>query len=152
MGRECGDIAIYAGLTGGAEIILTPERPVDVNEVCRTLITNRNNGKMSSIIVKAEGVDISTEDLEQVIREKTGLDTKMVILGHIQRGGTPTARDRMLASIMGYEAVRLLLAGESNKAIGFRNNGVVSYDLADAMKMKKTSMLALDEISAILSK
>jgi 6-phosphofructokinase 1 len=152
MGRECGDIAIVAGLTGGAEMILIPERTVDMNAVCRTLVENRNNGKMSSIIIKAEGVDITTAELEQTIREKTGLDTKMVILGYVQRGGSPTARDRMLASVMGYEAVRLLISGEYNKAVGFRNNDVVSYDLQEAMQMKKKSLLPLSDISDILSK
>ena len=150
MGRECGDIAIYAGLTGGAEIILIPECEVDMNEVCRRLIEGKNCGKKSSIIIKAEGVNISSEDLERIIRERTGLDTKMVILGYIQRGGSPTARDRMLASLFGNRAVELLVAGEYNKAIGIQGSDIVSVDLEKALDMKGRSIIGLGATADIL--
>ncbi|MDR1953534.1 MAG: 6-phosphofructokinase [Clostridiales Family XIII bacterium] len=152
MGRECGDIAIYAGLTGGAEIILIPEQEVDMQAVCRRLIEGKNSGKRSSIIIKAEGVNISSEDLEHTIRERTGLDTKMVILGYIQRGGSPTARDRMIASLLGYEAVKLLSEGIGNKAVGIHDGSVVSFDLAEAMRMENTTILELGTLAEILSK
>jgi 6-phosphofructokinase 1 len=152
MGRECGDIAIYAGLTGGAEIILIPEREADIQSICRRLVEGKNNGKRSSIIIKAEGVNMSTEELERSIRERTGLDAKMVILGYIQRGGSPTARDRMLASRLGYEAVDLLRSGAYNKAVGVRGGKTVSYDLSEAMRMKKTSVADLDVLADILSR
>ncbi|MDR3305944.1 MAG: 6-phosphofructokinase, partial [Clostridiales Family XIII bacterium] len=87
MGRECGDIAVYAAITGGAEIVLIPEIPVDLDDVCRTLIESRNRGKSSSIIVKAEGVDIDSDALDEEITKRTGLDVKVVVLGYIQRGG-----------------------------------------------------------------
>ncbi|MBP6492397.1 MAG: 6-phosphofructokinase, partial [Clostridia bacterium] len=88
MGRHCGDIALYAGLTGGAESILIPEIPVDMNKICRTLIQGKNRGKMHNIILRAEGVDMCTDDLARTIEERTGMETKIVVLGYIQRGGS----------------------------------------------------------------
>jgi 6-phosphofructokinase 1 len=152
MGRECGDIAIYTGLTGGAEIILIPEREVDMNEVCRTLVDGKNGGKTSSIIIKAEGVNIESAELERIITEKTGLDTKMVVLGYIQRGGSPTARDRMIASILGNRAVELLKAGIFNRAVGIRGDSVVDYDLTAALEMTNTSITDLGDLAYILSR
>jgi len=151
MGAKCGDIAVYAGITGGAEIILIPEREVDMNEVCRALVENKNKGKMSSIILKAEGVDISTAELESTIRERTGLDVKMVILGYLQRGGSPTAIDRMIASRLGHEAARLLRDDESGKAVGIINGEVRVFDLEEALEMKKDRIIALSHLSDILT-
>jgi len=150
MGRNCGDIAIYTGLTGGAEIILIPEKKSDINEVCRRLIDGRNSGKTSSIIIKAEGFDISTAELERIIEEKTGLDVKTVVLGYIQRGGSPTARDRMIASVLGNKAVTLLRDGIYNKAIGMQSGSIVYYDLAEALAMTKTGIEDLNSIAFIL--
>jgi 6-phosphofructokinase 1 len=151
MGAKCGDIAVYAGITGGAEVILIPEREVDMNEVCRVLIENRNKGKMSSIILKAEGVHISTAELESTIRERTGLDVKMVILGYLQRGGSPTAKDRMIASRLGYEAVRLLNADIAGKAVGIVGGKVVSYELEAALEMKPEGITSLSGLADILA-
>jgi 6-phosphofructokinase 1 len=151
MGAKCGDIAVYAGITGGAEIILTPERATDLHEICRILIENKNKGKTSSIILKAEGVEVSTEVLEREISERTGLEVKMVILGYIQRGGTPTANDRMIASRLGYEAVRLLKDGIAGKAVGIVGGEVRSFDLREALEMKDTKIIDLTFLTDILS-
>jgi 6-phosphofructokinase 1 len=151
MGANCGDIAVYAGVTGGAEIVLIPEREMSLNDICRTLVENRNKGKMSSIILKAEGVKVSTETLEREISERTGLEVKMVILGYIQRGGAPTARDRMIASRLGYEAVRLLRDGEHGKAVGIVGGEVKSFDLEAALAMSDTKIADLDYLTDILS-
>ena len=151
MGRECGDIAVHAGLTGGAEIILVPEEPVDVGEICRTLIESRNKGKRSSIIVKAEGADIAPAVLDDEIKRRTGLDVKVVILGYIQRGGTPTARDRMLASLFGAKAAELLANDVHGVAIGIADSKVVWPELGEALKMKKRSGDALYELAKILA-
>ena len=134
MGRHCGDIAIYAGLTGGAEIILTPEREVDVDAICRKMIQGRNRGRLHNIIMKAEGVDISTEELVNQIQDRTGMETKPVVLGYIQRGGSPTAKDRMLASRMGYRAVELLRDGTRCQAIGIRGAEIINMDIETALK------------------
>ncbi|MDR2163258.1 MAG: 6-phosphofructokinase [Clostridiales Family XIII bacterium] len=151
MGAKCGDIAVYAGVTGGAEIILIPEREPDLNEICRVLIGNKNKGKMSSIIIKAEGVDISTAELEKEIRGRTGLDVKMVILSYLQRGGSPTASDRMLASRLGYEAVRLLKDNIANKAVGVVGGEVRSFDLEAALEMDGAKVTDLSFLTDVLS-
>jgi 6-phosphofructokinase 1 len=152
MGRHCGDIAIYAGLTGGAEIILTPEREVDVDAICRKMIQGRNRGRLHNIIMKAEGVDISTEDLVTQIQDRTGMETKPVVLGYIQRGGSPTAKDRMLASRMGYRAVELLRDGTRCQAIGIRGAEIINMDIETALKLERRTneeLLALADILSI---
>jgi len=151
MGRECGDIAVYAGLTGGAEIILIPERPVDLSEVCRTLIESRNKGKTSSIIVKAEGVDIATKVLAEEITKRTGLDVKEVILGYIQRGGTPTAYDRMLASVLGAKAAELLKEGVHGVAVGMADGKTIWPELESALHMEKKGMVPMYDLAKILA-
>ncbi|MDR1292458.1 MAG: 6-phosphofructokinase [Clostridiales Family XIII bacterium] len=151
MGAKCGDIAIYAGITGGAEIILTPEHETDLNEICRVLVENNNKGKSSSIIVKAEGVEVSTAVLEREIAERTGLEVKMVILGYIQRGGSPTASDRMLASRLGYEAVKLLKNDVSGKAVGVVGGEVKSIGLRESLEMENTKIVDLNFLTDILS-
>jgi len=152
MGRHCGDIALYAGLTGGAESILIPEEPVDMNKICRTLIEGKNRGKMHSIILRAEGVEMSTEELARTVAERTGMDTKIVVLGYIQRGGSPTARDRMLASRMGYKAVELLMQeGMTSKAVGIKGDEIVYYDLEAAINMVRNRDESLMDLAEILS-
>ena len=151
MGRECGDIAIHSGLTGGAEIILVPEESVDIGEICRTLIESRNKGKKSSIIVKAEGVDIDPDVLDDEITRRTGLDVKVVILGYIQRGGTPTARDRMLASIFGAKAAELLKDDIHGVAVGIVDDKVICPELGTALQMKRRDDAPLYELAKILA-
>ncbi len=152
MGRRCGDIALYAGLTGGAESILVPEEPVDMNKICRTLIQGKNRGKMHSIILRAEGVEMSTDELARTIEERTGMETKVVVLGYIQRGGSPTARDRMLATRMGYKAVELLLEeGMVSKAVGVKGDVIVYYDLVEALDMQCHHDKSLMELAEVMS-
>lgn len=151
MGRHCGDIALYAGLAGGAETILIPEEEVDINVVCRRLIQGKNRGKLHSIIIRAEGVEMTSDELAHVIQERTGMETKVVVLGYIQRGGSPTARDRMLASMMGYRAVQLMLADSSSKAIGINGSEIVEVELDDALKVERTVDYFTVRLAEILS-
>ena len=151
MGRHCGDIALYAGLCGGAESILIPEETVDMNAICRTLIQGRNRGKLHSIILRAEGIEMSSNELADTIMERTGMETKVVVLGYIQRGGTPTARDRILASQMGCEAVNLLISDSSSQAIGISGDEIIHYDLEKALEMKRKHNKSLMELAEILS-
>ena len=137
MGRHCGDIALYAGLTGGAESILVPEQPYDVGAVCKKIIQGRNRGKLHNIIIKAEGVDIGTSELAALIHERTGVEAKIVVLGYLQRGGSPTARDRMLASRTAYKAVELINEESESRAIGINGGEIVHYELSDALKIKR---------------
>ena len=151
MGRHCGDIAMYAGVTGGAETILTPDQPVDINGICRKIIQGRNRGKLHNIIVKAEGVDISAQDIADMIHERTGVESKIVILSYIQRGGSPTARDRMLASRTAYKAIELFKEGSASKAVGINGTEIIAYDLGDALKMQRTPDSSLIELADVLS-
>lgn len=150
MGRECGDIALYSGLAGGAESIIVPEMEFDIDEVCRKIIHGRNRGKLHHIIVLAEGIGNAYE-VGKEIEEKTGAETRVTILGHIQRGGTPTAFDRIIASKMGHEAVDLLLSGESGKALGIKCNQLISIDIEEALNTKKEFDKSMYEIGKILS-
>lgn len=151
MGRNCGDIALYAGLAGGAEFILIPEEPVDINALSRKIIQGKNRGKLHSIIMRAEGVEMSSEKLAEVISQRTGLETKIVVLGYIQRGGSPTATDRLLASRMGYRAIELLKSDSASRAIGIRGTNIVDYDLAEALTIEKTRDSSIMELADILS-
>ncbi len=137
MGRHCGDIALYSGLAGGAEFILVPEEKSDLKALCRKILQGRNRGKLHSIIVKAEGVEITSQELADYIEEHTGLETKIVVLGYIQRGGSPTARDRVLASRMGYKAVELLKNDSDSKAIGISGDEIVACALEEAIDIPK---------------
>ena len=151
MGRHCGDIALHAGLAGGADVILVPEMETDINMVCRRVLRGQQSGKLHSIIMKAEGVDMSVQQLAEIIEERTGREVRSVVPGYIQRGGTPTGRDGMLASVMASKAVKLLYDDERSKAIGIINNEITAVDLADALEMKKEFRKDLYEIAEILS-
>lgn len=150
MGRECGDIALYSGLAGGAESIIVPEVEFDIDEVCRKIIQGRNRGKLHHIIALAEGIGNAYEVAKE-IEEKTGAETRVTILGHIQRGGTPTAFDRIMASKMGNKAVELLLSNESGKALGIKCNELISMDLDKALSTKKEFDKTMYDIAKILS-
>ncbi|MBZ2175654.1 6-phosphofructokinase [Schnuerera sp. xch1] len=150
MGRECGDIALYAGLAGGAESIIVPEVEFDIDEVCKRVIQGKNRGKLHHIIVLAEGVGNAYEVAES-IQDKADTDTRVTILGHIQRGGMPTAYDRILASKMGNKAVELLISNISGKALGIKCNEIFSIDLEEALNTKKDFDTSMYEIAKILS-
>ena len=137
MGRSAGYIALCCGIATGAEDILLPERyDYDEKAVIERVMRNRRAGKKHHLIINAEGVGHSQE-LAQHIEEATGVETRATILGYLQRGGSPTCRDRMLATMMGVEAVRLLAAGEKNRVIALKNGGIVNYDIREALAMKK---------------
>ena len=150
MGRDCGAIALMAGLAGGAESIIIPEVPFDINEICEKLMRGVKRGKLHSMIVVAEGAASGLE-IGRKIKEITGADTKVTILGHIQRGGIPTAFDRMFAARLGAKAVDLLIAGEAGKAVGIRKEEIVGYDLQEIFENKKQLDLGVLELANILS-
>ena len=151
MGRHCGDIALHAGLAGGAETILIPEKSYDLDEIIKKLQAGRDRGKLHSIIIKAEGVDVSSEDLAKTLTERMeGAEVKVVILGYIQRGGSPTARDRILASRTGVRCIELIREGVNNAAVGIKGDTVVDYPLAVALAMEKDSHLEYQRICDIL--
>lgn len=151
MGRRCGDIALYAGICGGAEEILVPEIPYDINALCRKIVISANSGKLQSIIIKAEGVDINSQELEKTIQERTGRETKLVVLSYLQRGGSPTMRDRLLATLCGAKAAQLLAEDSESKAIGTVDGQVVAYDLSDALKMEREFNKDMYQLIEVLS-
>jgi 6-phosphofructokinase 1 len=150
MGRESGCIALSAGLAGGAETIMIPERPVNVEEICDKLIRGYRRGKLHSIIIVAEGAASGIEVGRQ-IKEKTGFDTKVTILGHLQRGGTPTSFDRILASRLGAKAVELLMEGGKCQMTGMVAGEMVARDLEEITGGKKEVNMDLYELAAVLS-
>lgn len=133
MGRHCGDIALYAGIAGGAEAVLLPEEPRDVNSVCRKIIEGSNQGKQHSIIIKAEGYPMDSQELVKEISNRTGRPVRLVVLSYLQRGGSPTLADRLLATRCGDKAIELLDAGLMNKAIGQVDGKVLGFNLEKAL-------------------
>ncbi len=150
MGRRSGDIALMAGIAGGAESILIPEAPVSLEEVVGKILRGKARGKLHSIILVAEGVG-SALDIGKQIEQMAGMDTRVTILGHIQRGGTPTAFDRMLASRMGARAVELLLEGASGQMVGINAQDIVSYDIDYALAQKKPINYDIYRLAGILA-
>ena len=117
MGRDCGYIAMRTAVAGGAEEVFVPELKLDINKTCREINTAYKKGKISWILIVSEGSG-KAQHFSKIINNKTGFETRVTILGHIQRGGSPTASDRILASRLGSEAVKLLIKGEKDKAVG----------------------------------
>ncbi len=150
MGRESGWIALTAGLACGAESILIPEIGYDIEEILVRLRRGRNRGKTHSLIVVAEGV-ASASEIKDQIWDAGGFEMRVVVLGHIQRGGSPTAFDRMLASRLGAKAVDLLLNGEVGKMVGWENERVVSHTLEYSWKHKHTIDKELYTLAGVLS-
>lgn len=151
MGRHCDDIALYSGLAGGAESIIVPEVKFNVDEVCKTIIEGKQKGKLHSIIVLAEGVG-HADEIAKSIEESSGLEARVTILGHIQRGGSPSAFDRMIASRMGAKAVELLSENISSKLVGIKGNEIIDMDIDEALEMKKDIDHELLDLARILSK
>ena len=150
MGRHAGYIALWCGIANGAEDILLPER-YDGNEqyLINRIIENRKRGKKHHIIINAEGIGHSTS-MARRIEAATGIETRATIIGHIQRGGTPTCKDRVYASIMGAKAAELLWEGKSNRIVAYRGGRFVDYDIQEALNMTKDISEEQFEISKLL--
>ena len=151
MGRNAGYIALNCGIAGGAEACIIPEKKFDINEdIIKPILSCRNAGKHHYIIIVAEGVGGSVEIAEK-IKEATGITTNTTILGHQQRGGSPTVRDRVVASLMGAEAVSLLARGITGRIVAMKGENVVDLDIEEALGMTKSIDEGLIETSKILS-
>lgn len=137
MGRRAGYIALWCGIANGAEDILLPERyDGDEQMLINRIIENRKIGKKHHIIINAEGIGHSTS-MARRIEAATGIETRATILGHMQRGGTPTCKDRVYASIMGAKAVELLADGKSNRLVAYKHGEFVDFDIQEALVMTK---------------
>ena len=153
MGRNCGYLAVMAGIVCGAEIVLIPEVPVVIDEVAKTIEDAYMRGKTHAIIINAEGSGIRTIDLSKALEDKdVGFRTRVTILGHIQRGGSPTAYDRLLASRMGYKAVEALLEGKSGVMTGLKGRGVDYVPLEDVISHNRTANLEYYEMTKTLAR
>ncbi len=171
MGRHAGWIAVHAGIAGGADVILIPEIPIDLDEVCTVLRKRHERGKTFSIVVVAEGSEFAKgqavaqdqkldefghirlggvgQALAEMIEKKTGYETRVTVLGHVQRGGSPTAFDRVLGTRFGVKAVELVLNGEFGKMVSLRGNAIVAVPIEAAVKQLKTVDKDLYDIAKI---
>ncbi|MBI4354980.1 MAG: 6-phosphofructokinase [Candidatus Omnitrophica bacterium] len=171
MGRHAGWIATYAGIAGGADVILIPEKPIDVHEVCDILRKRHARGKEFSIVVVAEGAALDHQSevakaekldafghirlggigdtLGKLIEEQTGIETRVTVLGHIQRGGSPTAFDRVLGTRFGVAAMELVLSRDFGKMVSLQGNKIVAIPIASAVAQLKTVDPELYEIAKI---
>nr|MDD6335149.1 6-phosphofructokinase [bacterium] len=151
MGRHCGDLALYAGIIGGAEAILVPEVTFEVDDLCTLLVNSRRRGKMSSIVSLAEGAG-SALQLAPILKERTGLDIRATVLGHLQRGGDPSAQDVLLATRCGVRAVELIANGATSRVVGTRSGKIIDVDIDEALAMKRTFNMELYNMVSILSR
>lgn len=137
MGRNAGYIAINAGIACGAEVVIVPEHEWNFDEdILRPVLESKTRGKKHSIIIVAEGIG-GVLDMAKEIEEKTGIESRATILGHVQRGGSPTVRDRVIASEMGAKAVELLIEGKSNRIVCMQQNRICDVDIEEGLSMKK---------------
>ena len=152
MGRDAGYIAVWCGMCGGAEEVMFPEEKENINSdrVIQQILENRSIGKRHNLVVVAEGVG-GTQKLAQDIQEITGIQTRATILGHLQRGGSPTATDRMHASMMGYHAVKAILEGRENIAVAYNRGRYEILDLLASLQMDKELDPEIYDVIKILS-
>ncbi len=151
MGRDAGYIAINAAIACGAEIVLIPEIPFDFDtDVLRPILEGKQRGKKHNIIIVAEGVG-GVIEMAKKIEEKTGIESRATILGHVQRGGSPTVRDRVIASQMGGRAVELLMEGKSNRIVCVENGKIADVDIEEGLAMKKHISQDLIDLAKKLS-
>ncbi|HOJ46566.1 MAG TPA: 6-phosphofructokinase [Bacillota bacterium] len=161
MGKNCGDLALHAGLAGGAEVILIPEVEPDYDAVCKKVQKSHHQAKSHAVVIVAEGVGgdpayrkdylSAAFHVAELINKRTGIETRVTILGHIQRGGSPTASDRLLASRLGAEAARALYEEDTGKMIAIQDGKVVRVDLDYALSQKKTVKREYLELANMLS-
>ncbi len=138
MGHHAGYLALNVGVACGATTVLVPEKPVNYEkDIIDPIRRSRLTGRTHFMVIVAEGVQGGAYEVAKEIREETGLDTRVTILGHVQRGGAPTLRDRVAATYMGYEAVRLLAEGKTCRVVAMKGDEYVNYDITEALQMKK---------------
>lgn len=151
MGRDAGWLALWCGIANGAERIIMPEEhDYDEDAIVEDIRRNRERGKQHYIIINAEGIGDSL-NMAKRIEERTGMETRATILGHMQRGGNPTCRDRVIASIMGAKAVEMLREGKTNRVIGIQQGQYIDVDINEALQMEKSIPQFEYEIAKMLA-
>ena len=150
MGRNCGDIALYAGIAGGAEYILVPEIKYDLDKIAASIKKSYLRGKTSNMIVLAEGAG-NRDEIADYIAKKSGIGVKVTNFGHIQRGGSPNMNDRILAARFGYKAIELLKNNSESRAIGIKDNKVITVPFSEVAKAERCFDKRLYDIAHTLS-
>ena len=150
MGRHCGDIALYAGIAGGAEYVLVPEIPYNLDEISKSIKKSYLRGKTSNMIILAEGAG-NRDEIAGIIQEKSGINVKVTNFGYIQRGGSPSMQDRVLAARFGSKAIELLMNDSESVAIGIRKNEVVTVPFGELANEEKRFDKELYDIARVLS-
>lgn len=150
MGRSAGHIALQTGIAVGASAILVSEVPYDLDAIISDMSKSRDSGKKHFIVVVSEGVG-NVNAIAKEIQEKTGIESRATILGHVQRGGNPSVRDRVVATQMGYRAVQLLSRGIGNRVVAMKDNKIVDYDIVEGLNMHKELDMELYEIATHVS-
>lgn len=151
MGRNCGDIAMWAGVASGADAIVIPERDYDMQEIADNLKQGFANGKSHGIVVLAEGV-MSAEKFKDELLKYGDFDARANTLGHMMRGGSPTTQDRVLATKLGVHAVELLLDGKGGLAVGIENNKITSHSMLELFEEKHHGDMSLYDMNKVLAK
>ncbi|MCH5278889.1 MAG: 6-phosphofructokinase [Christensenellaceae bacterium] len=151
MGHRCGDIALWAGISGAADLILVPERPMPWAEAADMLAANKLRGQLTSIVMIAEGAG-KAEDFCKFVRENTDVEIKATVLGYIQRGGNPSAFDRVLAAKFGQRAVELLADNNGGRAVGISKNSIIDVSLTEAVETKDRFDDKLYDLNTIMAK
>ena len=150
MGRNAGHLALQCGVAGGAASIVVPEVPITMDEIVEKIRRMQKTGKRHFIIVVAEGVG-KVDEMAKHIESTTGIVSRATVLGHVQRGGNPTVRDRVVATQLGHAAVELLREGKGNRVVGIKDNKVVDYDIYEALNMTKDLDMEMYNIANITS-
>jgi 6-phosphofructokinase 1 len=151
MGRQAGHIALNVGIACGAEVVLIPEIAHTIEKnLIKPLLDAKNRGKRHYIVIVAEGVG-DTIKMAEIIESMTGIESRTTILGHLQRGGSPSARDRQMASFMGIHAIECLRDGKSNRIIAYQDGSILDIDIDEALKAYKTISAELVKRAMILS-
>ena len=150
MGRDSGDLALYAALAGGGESIVVPEMPLDIDKIIKKAMEGRLRGKKQNLVIVAEGMG-DTYEIARKLKEKTGIETRVTVLGHVQRGGGPGAYDRVLASMLGRRAVEVLRSQEGAYAVGVKDNEYYTVDLEEALKIEAEFDSTIYDTIGILS-
>ena len=151
MGRRCGDIALQVGIACGATAVLVPEVKYNIEkDVIERILDTQKSGKQHFIVIVAEGIG-GVVDMAKYVQQRLGIETRATILGHVQRGGSPTLRDRVVASIMGHKAVDLLYEGKGNRVVAMHNGQIVDYDITEALEMPRKFNKDLYKIAKTIS-
>jgi len=146
MGRGAGHIAVNTGIACGATDIITKEVPYDLNAIANTMLAKKAKGKQNFVVIVAEGIGHANE-IATELQEKTHIESRATVLGHVQRGGSPTVRDRVEATRMGYYAVELLEQGIGNRVVGVKDSKIVDYDIQEALSMQKEYDIKLHKMA-----